>query len=486
MRLVISLLLVSLSSSVTVLLIYAWISVADHRQSWIDDMKGDHVAMVGMLIEAMETVAERHGVQQARDLVEDVNARRDNVHLEWLAPAGGSEIIDGGITQTSIAEDDGLGEPRLETRAIVSIAGEPAGTLLLVESSARAERVVVARIRRLEITGLLMLVCGTAVGGLAGVFLVAGRVRAMVSQARRVAAGELDQRIEHLGPDDELAQLGRELNAMTERLGEARRQLLEETEAKLRALDQLRHGERLITVGKLAAGFAHELGTPLNVVTVSAKMIADGDAVGAEVPEYARIIAEQGLRMSKILGELMAFARRRAPERVETDLRALVDATCKLLTPLADRHEVVLRVTGSERADARIDPGQIQQVVANLVVNAVHASPRGAQVAVHVEVEARSESSTASGAKSTWVAITVQDRGEGILPEHRDRVFEPFFTTKDVGAGTGLGLSVAYGLVSEHGGEIEVESDAAIGTVFHVRLPTNGGLDATDGEKLPT
>jgi two-component system NtrC family sensor kinase len=474
MRLVISLLLASLSSSVTVLLIYAWISVADHRQSWLDDMKADHLAMVGMLIEAMEVVAERHGVQQASDLVADVNARKDNVHLEWLGAVDGAETSDAGITQTSITEDEARGEPRLETRAAVAIGGRPAGTLLLVESSSRTERLIDARTRRLTITGLLMLVSGTAVGGLAGVFLVAGRVRAMVSQARRVAAGELDRRIEHLGPDDELAELGRELNAMTERLGEARAQLLEQTEAKLRALDQLRHGERLITVGKLAAGFAHELGTPLNVVTVSAKMIADGEAIGDEVPEYARIIAEQGQRMSKILGELMAFARRRAPERVDTDVRELVDTTCKLLTPLAARRGVALRVTGSERVDARIDPGQIQQVVTNLVVNAVHASPAGAEVGVHVE---------GSGG---WLSIEVRDHGDGIPPEHREHVFEPFFTTKDVGTGTGLGLSVAYGLVTEHGGEIGVESDAVTGTVFHVRLPTLGERDAAIGEQRPT
>ena len=487
MRLVIKLVLASLVTMVTVLAIYAYLSIVRHRESLVEDMQRDHRTMAGVLVEAIDAVAEQYGEEEARSLVEEVNRRRENVHLEWrpVEPEGDEPAE---VTQATFAEDEDGGAPRLETRATVTIRGRPVGTLLLVESFAEGEQVLQTRMLRIGVTALLMLAVGTVVGGSLGALLVGRRVAAMVDQARRVASGDLDRRIERLGTADELGQLGRELNDMTERLAEARARLRDETAARLRTLEQLRHGERLMTVGKLAAGLAHELGTPLNVVTESAKMIARGETSGPETVEYAGIIAEQGERMTRILRQLMDFARRRAPKREEASFRALSESTIALLMPLADRRSVSLRVEGDDPPPVRVDVGQMQQVLTNLVVNAIQASPESGEVVVDLRACDAVNPSTPDAKPSSHVRITVTDTGPGIAEEDLPRVFEPFFTTKDVGEGTGLGLSVAYGIVVDHGGWIDVEPRRAEGASGRVWGPcaSAGGARATDGASLPS
>ncbi|MGH7439958.1 MAG: sensor histidine kinase, partial [Polyangiaceae bacterium] len=122
---------------------------------------------------------------------------------------------------------------------------------------------------------------------------------------------------------------------------------------------------------------------------------------------------------------------------------------------------------------APVDAAQIEQALTNLVVNAVQATPAdpGGVVEVSVNVERAVPPPDHTGAEGEWVAVRVRDRGEGIAPEHLAHVFEPFFTTKDVGTGTGLGLSVTYGIVNDHGGWMTVESQPGIGTTFALFLP---------------
>ncbi|MCX4244319.1 sensor histidine kinase [Paraliomyxa miuraensis] len=470
MRLVLRLVLASLSATVTVLAIYAYISISAHRQSLVADMQVDHRAVVGVLVEAIGTVAERHGLEQAQHLVEDINRRKDNILIEWHLEGGHASQAEQ-TTHLIIDEGEPGGEPRLETRAQVSLDGGVAGTLVIVESLAAGEQVLQGRVVRIGVTALIMLVSGTLVGAAAGVVLVGRRINAMVDHARSVAEGDLDRRIERVGGDDELGRLGREMNAMTDKLAEARRQLRAETAGRLRAQEQLRHGERLMTVGKLAAGLAHELGTPLNVVTESAKMIARRETTEPETVEYAQIVVEQGERMTRILGQLMEFARRRAPKREDAELQVLVESTAALLRPLADKRAVSITVEGSGPFTAHVDAGQIQQVLTNLIVNAIQASPRGGRVDVTVDHAMLRHPERPDEPKSRWLCIDVRDEGEGISSENLPHVFEPFFTTKDVGSGTGLGLSVAYGLVEEHGGWIEAESPPGRGATFRLAVP---------------
>lgn len=242
-------------------------------------------------------------------------------------------------------------------------------------------------------------------------------------------------------------------------------------EARLAAVEQLRRAERLATVGTLAAGIAHELGTPLHVVLTYAKMIASGEAQGGEVARGAGVIAEQAERMTRIIGRILDFARPRPPEKALADVAAIARAALGVLAPLAERRGVTLEFAqGPGSAAATVDVGQLQQVLVNLVMNAIQASARGARVAVEVG-EARARRPGAGAEPAEHVRVDVRDEGEGMQPERLARLFEPFFTTKPAGEGVGLGLSVSHGIVREHGGWIQVESEVGKGSRFTVHLP---------------
>jgi signal transduction histidine kinase len=240
-------------------------------------------------------------------------------------------------------------------------------------------------------------------------------------------------------------------------------------------LDQLRHADRLATVGKLASGVAHELGTPLNVVGARARMIADGETTAEESREYAGIIVGATDRMTVIIRQLLQFARRGGPEKAPRDLRRIAADTIELLRPLAKQARAELRVEPAPPdATANVDSAQIQQVVTNLVMNAIQSMPRGGLVELSMQLERAESPAGVQRPDGSYLCLRVKDEGDGIAPEVLPHIFEPFFTTKDVGAGTGLGLAVSYGIIRDHDGWISVESKVGQGTTFCVFLPALG------------
>lgn len=293
-----------------------------------------------------------------------------------------------------------------------------------------------------------------------GQWLVGAPVQALAEKARRIGRGDFSGPIALTDRGDELSDLAREINGMCERLSAT--------------LAQLRHADRLATAGRLASGIAHELGTPLNVVSARAGMIAAGDTSPEESKEYARVIVGATERMTKIIRQLLQFVRRSGPQKARHDLRQVVGDTLDLLRPLADKSFVTLAITPSD-ADATIfvDGGQLQQVVTNLVMNAIQATPQGGPVTVAVQSKEMRPPQDIGGAEADYLCLSVTDVGEGIAPDALSRMFEPFFTTKDVGKGTGLGLAVTYGIIRDHGGWISVESNPKAGVTFSVFLPRN-------------
>jgi signal transduction histidine kinase len=316
-----------------------------------------------------------------------------------------------------------------------------------------------------------------------GAWLVGRPIKSLISKARRVGAGDFSGRLDlrHAG---EIGELATEMNLMSERLAEAGMQVAAATAAQIAAIEQVRHADRLSTVGKLASGIAHELGTPLNVVSGRAQLIQEsvpassGDKIGAaellEVADHARIIVEQSRRMSAIIRQLLDFARRRGVRKAAYDLRQLVAQTVSMLQNLAGKRGVALVVEpdpATAPAFAQVDASQMQQVLTNVVVNAIQSMPTGGTVTLSLRPSsAQAPQGEECAAGERW-EIAVKDEGEGIGPEVLPRVFEPFFTTKAVGEATGLGLSVAYGIVQEHGGFITAESEPGKGSRFAIHLP---------------
>jgi len=257
------------------------------------------------------------------------------------------------------------------------------------------------------------------------------------------------------------------LNDASRELGASRERLERETQARLAALDQVRRADRLAAVGRIAAGLAHELGTPIHVLSERAKMARQGEVEPEDLPRTLDIIIEQAARIASTIRQVLDLARIEAPKRSRVNLRLLVDSTRELLAPLAHKKSIELVVDAPERAPAELDAGQIRQVLMNLVMNAIHAMPGPGQI--WLRLRSTPGEPAAEGAGS-WV-IEVEDQGVGIALENLGRVFEPFFTTKAVGEGTGLGLSIAAGIVHEHGGSISVDSVLGKGSKFQVRLP---------------
>jgi signal transduction histidine kinase len=304
-----------------------------------------------------------------------------------------------------------------------------------------------------------------------GVRYVGRPLRQLMEKTRRIAAGDLQGSLK-LRSGDELAELADSLNSMCEQLAASQTKVRQETAARIAALEQLRHADRLKTVGRLASGIAHELGTPLNVVSGRAGLIASGKLTGDEIGQSAAAIKAEAERMTKIIRQLLDFARASSPHKAPTDLSTVVGQTADLLRPLAEKRNVQLCIApGEVSAVAAIDAGQIQQVLTNLMVNAIQAMPNGGNVDIAVRRQTARAPDSADDHPCEYLAIEVRDQGVGIAEEHLQHLFEPFFTTKGVGEGTGLGLSIAYGIVQEHGGWIDVTSRPNQGSCFTVFLP---------------
>ena len=308
--------------------------------------------------------------------------------------------------------------------------------------------------------------------------LVGRPVHVLLRRLRALGGGDLEQRL-GLSQHDELGQLGDELDRVSAELGEAQRRAGEEQRQREEAEHQLRHAERLVTVGRLGAGIAHELGTPLNVVLARARRL-EREAPNATFERDAGEICEQVQRMSGIIRQLLDFARRGAPRRVLHDLRDTLERGTQVLAPLARKSGVEIRVEQrGEPAWVDANPEQLQQVLANLVMNSIQASSSGDSVLLGL-LEARgSDPAQPDEDVECWV-LQVIDRGEGIEPEALSRLFEPFYTTKDVGMGTGLGLSVVHGIVADHGGWLRVRSQPGEGSEFSVWLPKGAPHELSD------
>ena len=339
----------------------------------------------------------------------------------------------------------------------------------LAESLEERDKYVQTTIWRSVFYTTLVGVLAGVIAMVLGVVYVARPVRILTDKARRVARGNLSGGTDVV-QKDELGILDNELNSMRGSLAAAQGQIRSESEARQKALEQLRHADRLATVGKLASVVAHELGTPLNAIKMRARMIAEKEIEGSDSIESSLAIVSEASRMAESIRRLLDLSRRRASQRERVDLRQLIQQNITLFEPLARKHKVKLvSVPIGNPVVALVDPEHIRQVLSNLMVNAVEAMPDGGVLTVALQCREKPSSDAAPAAQ--FGVITVSDTGTGILPEYLEQLFDPFFTTKDRQAGTGLGLSISDDIVREHGGWIEVESSIGRGTTFHVFLP---------------
>jgi signal transduction histidine kinase len=442
-------------------------------RSFEQDMRRDHEVMGRGLAPATALIWAAEGQERALAVVERTNRNESQILIRWVDLSAAEGHVDRAAAPAEVLAPVERGEPvswtdrhggrGVHTYVPLQVNGVWTGALEFTESLEAEDAYIAASVRRVVLTTAVMTLFTGALTLLLGMRFVGRPIRALVDKARRVGAGDFSGNLE-LAQADEIGELAREMNVMSQRLAEARAQVEVETAARIAALEQLRHGDRLMTVGRLSSGLAHEIGTPLNVITQRAKMIATGEVEGAEARTDARIVVEQGERITHIVRQLLDFSRRRPPELCALDLATLIERVFVLLHPLARRRKVDLRLAHPEaRVLASADPVQAQQVFTNLILNAIQAMPDGGVVSVTLASRSEPEGDVA--------VVEVRDDGPGIDPAHLPHLFDPFFSTKGLGEGTGLGLSVAWGIVVDHQGKIEVESSPGRGACFRVHLP---------------
>ncbi|HLE22849.1 MAG TPA: ATP-binding protein [Anaerolineales bacterium] len=297
-----------------------------------------------------------------------------------------------------------------------------------------------------------------------------------------VAAGDLEQRTGVRGRD-EVGQMAAVFDLMTFRLrrrtaqatrlhAEAVRRSEELAEANVRlqqAQQQLVQSEKLAAVGTLAAGIVHDIKNPLAVISGLTEELQEGLTPESAIAMPLTQIRENAVRASGIVTDLLKFARQSNPEKRYQNVWDTVRTAVRLNDYLSRRANVRVGVDLTARPVMTMyDAQQIEQVLVNLIQNAVHAmTPQGGLLSLVVR------------AVPPWVEIEIRDTGVGISAKNLGRIFDPFFTTKPPGEGTGLGLSVSYGIVAQHQGQIDVRSQEGRGSTFVVRLPLRNPDDKT-------
>jgi signal transduction histidine kinase len=479
LKLAIKLALAVLPGALVIVAAAAVAEIGRDRAEFEADQAADDRAMAGAFADGAGKVWEAVGEPAARAAMERIRNfdEQERYRVSWVDLAADALPA---VERAKLVR----GEPVLwhETRgndagwlhavAPVLAAGHVVGAVEVAEPPPDLRAHVRRAIRATAATTLVLAITMMLVTLMAGAWLVGAPIAGLIAQARRVAAGDLGARSQPR-QRDELGELTRELNKMLDRLEAASAEVRASTLGRIAALEQLRHAERLTTVGRIASSVAHELGTPLNVVSGRARLILE-NAGAAET--HARIVVDQADRMTKIIRQLLDYARRRPPQKGEQDLSRLAADVLPLLSTLASKKRIQLKFDAEVgAAPVTADATQVQQALTNLIVNAIQASADGATVDVTLRAAGtrRPPDGHADG-KSTLAEtfeLAVRDHGPGMPPEVLARVFEPFFTTKPIGESTGLGLSVTHDIVDEHGGWIEADSAPGRGSRFSMFLP---------------
>jgi signal transduction histidine kinase len=341
--------------------------------------------------------------------------------------------------------------------------GSDDGVLEITYVAGRLEAALLRENYRSVLSGLILFVLLGLVVWFALRQLVFRPVADLTQGLERVAAGEPRATVP-VRSRDELGQVAAAFNRMTERLEDARQRIESETDRSLDLMRRLRLSESLAVAGKLCSSIAHEVGTPLNIIAGRAELMLRTLPRNSPLREDLGIITTQIDRISRMIRAALDPFRQREPERVETRLRTATDAIRPLLQHFARSHGVTFAMSvPGDLPPVLVDPGHLQQVLINLLTNAIEATGPGGRVDVRA--------TPCADDGRPGVAIAVRDTGAGIPEDVLPRIFDPFFSTKPAHVGTGLGLSICRDLVRSNGSDIQVESTPGEGTTFTIWLP---------------
>lgn len=444
---------------VPVLGLHGWLSVRRQEAIFRSDMER-HLSFLGEYL-ARIAAAEwpLDGARGLRALIESASRADRRVQIKWKTAAG--DKTPGGLIENGL--------DRIVWSEPLEIDGRRFGRLELSESLSAMHAFLHFTLVRIALLSAALGIAGTLLASLMGHRLIGRRLDSLVAFAGRVGAGRLGERTDLTGRD-EISLLASRLDEMSEQLAIGREQTEAANAERLSLLQELRHEDRLATVGRLAGGVAHELGTPLNVVMGHAERLATGSPTPGEIEHATRVIRRSVERMTETIHNLLGFVRSAPSPTKRLDPVEVVESVCGLVAPLASQRRIDLALTKAQPGTrVRGNGVQLEQALSNLVVNAIDASSEGGRVEVSVERVERVR--RVGGTRRRMIAICIRDWGVGVDESKIERLFEPFFTSKPEGSGTGLGLWLAQGIADDHGGWIDVAIPPDGGSSFTLMIP---------------
>jgi len=311
----------------------------------------------------------------------------------------------------------------------------------------------------------------------------------LLEQTQALAAGNLSARVK-ISSKDEIGELGLSFNNMADNLAQAQLELKEwgntlEQKVAMRTAEitdmqgQLLRSAKLASMGELVAGIAHEINNPLTGILMFASLSAKDPNIPDQVRDNLNLIASETGRCAKIVRGLLEFARESIPEKKPDSINRIIEVTLSLVSQQAIFQDISVHYSGAEGLpELEVDADQLEQVFFNMFINAGQAMPNGGALTI----------TTSLVEDEGVVKIVIEDSGTGISKENLDRIFDPFFSTK-AQKGFGLGLSVSYGIIKNHGGRFDVKSREGEGTRFTIYLPIDGTdllRDSREDDALPS
>jgi signal transduction histidine kinase len=416
-----------------------------------------------------------------------------NTSLEETGGAGTPAAAATWVPQTDWSQTLSSGQPQVRyvdsprrpvVYVVLPLKGHDdtiVGGLEIVHLASRVQRQIREAAQQLILQMLLLSLTIALAIWLAVGISIRRPLRALVRAVLAVARGRLEERIT-LDRRDEVGQLASAFNRMADELQAAQERTSAEAHARLELERQLQQAQKLSAVGRLASEVAHEIGTPLSIISGRTETIRKRLPPEDPLSGHAATVLRQVERISVILRQLLDYARPRRPALRPVAVEPVLHRVVDLLEPLARSRQVRL-VTNGTGSVPRIlaDPDQLQQVLLNLATNALDATPAAGQVQLTAGEQPSNLKPQSTGTsrrsvsrgevQAPWVTIQVADTGCGIPPDRLEKIFEPFFSTKERSGGTGLGMSIVEDIVRAHSAAIEIESEEGGGTTIRIRWP---------------
>jgi len=376
------------------------------------------------------------------------------------------------IDDSQVKNDFDLEREIVTSYIPIKLDNSNGGVLKVNESLRPLRNFSKSSMMRTVILTLSMICLGAIVTGIFGYRMVGFPVRKLQEKAKKIGQGDNSTDRIIIGGKGELSELSDSLETLSKTIEEGKKSIIEAHEEKLAIVKQLRHTDRLKTVGGLASGVAHEMGTPLNVISGRASLISSGKLDSDEIRESADIIKSEANRLITIIQELLNFARRRPLSKGPVELNDVVKHTISMLQPMLTKKHISLELNSNKKIPKiEGDENQIQQVVTNILVNAIDATPERGRIVLDYDFKTLANPNKLDSKEHEYVVMNIEDNGCGMDDDLKLKIFDPFFTTKDIGKGTGLGLSIVHGIIAEHHGWVQLSTTLGKGSKFSIFLP---------------